>query len=113
MNPVSAFYPAQSPFAILLHGTVHYPGVVHGAGSNKQDPNLLTAEEQYAVVKANVDALKPLQVGIAVFTHDVGHLAVWEFNLSDFDPAAHPCATHIAGTVSPWRGSPSRSPAAA
>jgi hypothetical protein len=35
MNPVSAFYPAQSPFAILLHGTVHYPGVVHGAGCNE------------------------------------------------------------------------------
>jgi CCR4-NOT transcription complex subunit 7/8 len=55
-------------------------------------------------VKANVDALKPLQVGLAIFTHDVGHLAAWEFNLSDFDPTADPFATHsvayIAGTVS-------------
>uniref|UniRef100_K4AKW5 Uncharacterized protein n=3 Tax=Setaria italica TaxID=4555 RepID=K4AKW5_SETIT len=67
---------------------VHYPGVVvHGAGG-QQDPG---AEKRYAVVKANVDALKPLQVGLAVCTDD-GRVAAWEFNLSDFDPAADPHA---------------------
>ncbi|TVT98846.1 hypothetical protein EJB05_55826, partial [Eragrostis curvula] len=71
---------------------VHYPGVVHGGGG-QVDHNLLTAEARYAVVKANVDALKPLQVGLAVCTHD-GRLAAWEFNLSDFDPGADPCAAH-------------------
>lgn len=71
--------------------SVHYPGVVHGAGG--QDPNLLTAEERYTIVKANVDALKPLQVGLTVATRD-GRVAAWEFNLSGFDPAADACAAH-------------------
>ncbi|KAK3153325.1 hypothetical protein QOZ80_2BG0170790 [Eleusine coracana subsp. coracana] len=80
-------------FAARAHSvavTVHYPGVVHRA---EQDHSLLTAEERYAVVKANVDALKPLQVGLAVATHD-GRLAAWEFNLSGFNPAVDPCAAH-------------------
>ncbi|XP_062201475.1 probable CCR4-associated factor 1 homolog 11 [Phragmites australis] len=70
--------------------TVHYPGVVHGAS---QDQTMLTAEQRYAIVKANVDALKPLQVGLSICTHD-GRLAAWEFNLSGFDPAVDPYAAH-------------------
>ncbi|PVH32356.1 hypothetical protein PAHAL_9G380400 [Panicum hallii] len=66
---------------------VHYPGVIHGA----QDLGALTAEKRYTVLKANVDALKPLQVGLAVATDD-GRFAAWEFNLSDFDPDADPHA---------------------
>jgi CCR4-NOT transcription complex subunit 7/8 len=42
---------------------VHYPGIVHHPG---KDHNALTPEQRYALVKANVGALKPLQVGIAV-----------------------------------------------
>ena len=68
---------------------VHYPGVIHGVIG--QDLGALTAEKRYAVLKANVDALKPLQVGLAVATDD-GRFAAWEFNLSDFDPAADPHA---------------------
>jgi hypothetical protein len=34
---------------------VHYLGVVHGTG--ERDPNLLTADERYAIVKENVDAV--------------------------------------------------------
>jgi CCR4-NOT transcription complex subunit 7/8 len=71
---------------------VHYPGVVvHSTGGH--DPvGGHAAEKRYAVVKANVDALKPLQVGLAVCTDD-GRVTAWEFNLSDFDPAADPHAT--------------------
>ncbi|XP_039780750.1 probable CCR4-associated factor 1 homolog 11 [Panicum virgatum] len=68
---------------------VHYPGVIHGVIG--QDLGALTAEKRYAALKANVDALKPLQVGLAVATDD-GRFAAWEFNLSDFDPAADPHA---------------------
>ncbi|OEL19843.1 hypothetical protein BAE44_0019139 [Dichanthelium oligosanthes] len=44
---------------------VHYPGVVHGAAPPQADHNTLTPEQRYAAIKANVDALKPLQVGLA------------------------------------------------
>jgi CCR4-NOT transcription complex subunit 7/8 len=59
---------------------VHYPGLVHLSG---KDQNALTAEQRYALVKANVDALKPLQVGITVCDHH-GSSVAWEFNLCDF-----------------------------
>ncbi|KAL6906371.1 hypothetical protein ACP4OV_003972 [Aristida adscensionis] len=65
---------------------VHYPGVVHGAGRSHHQT---TPEERYAAVKADVDALKPIQLGLAVCTYD-GELAAWEFNLRDFHPAADP-----------------------
>lgn len=77
---------------------LHYPGVVHGAGHH--DLAALTAEQRYATVKANVDALKPLQLGLAVLT-DAGKVAAWEFNLSDFDPAVDP---HAVSSVSYLRG---------
>ncbi|XBI73313.1 hypothetical protein VPH35_067090 [Triticum aestivum] len=66
---------------------VHYPGAVHHPS---QDHNALTVEERYALVKANVDGLKPLQVGIALYDSDGGYLAAWEFNLRDFRPHADP-----------------------
>jgi CCR4-NOT transcription complex subunit 7/8 len=69
--------------------TLHYPGVIHGADA--RDPNLLTADERYAILNENVDALKPLQVGLAILTHE-DCLAAWEFNLSDFHPDVDPCA---------------------
>ncbi|TVU08989.1 hypothetical protein EJB05_42421, partial [Eragrostis curvula] len=73
---------------------VQYPGVVFNAAGNA-DPCAVTAEERYAAVKANVDALKPLQLGIAVGTHD-GRCVAWEFNLSGFDRAAD---QHAPGSV--------------
>ncbi|XP_062227614.1 probable CCR4-associated factor 1 homolog 11 [Phragmites australis] len=73
---------------------VHYPGVVHGA-AGQQDHNKLAAEKRYAIIKANVDALKPLQVGIAVGTDD-GRCLAWEFNLRGFDRETDP---HAARSV--------------
>ncbi|KAL6602747.1 hypothetical protein ACP70R_043108 [Stipagrostis hirtigluma subsp. patula] len=76
---------------------VQYPGVVvHGAAAGQQqDPAAPAADERYAVIKANVDALKPLQVGLAIGTDD-GRVLAWEFNLSGFDAAADP---HAARSV--------------
>ncbi|KAM3294132.1 hypothetical protein ACQJBY_037187 [Aegilops geniculata] len=66
---------------------VHYPGVIHHP---VQDHNALTAEQRYALVKANVDGLKPLQLGIVLYDSDGGYLDAWEFNLRDFRPQADP-----------------------
>ncbi|KAF8689390.1 hypothetical protein HU200_041933 [Digitaria exilis] len=77
--------------AVCVAVKVHYPGVIH-----HQDDGvaaLTTPEKRYAVVKANVDALKPLQLGLAICTDD-GRVAAWEFNLSDFDPAVDAHAAH-------------------
>ncbi|KAF8670665.1 hypothetical protein HU200_050477 [Digitaria exilis] len=73
--------------------TVHYPGVVvvpAGAGGQTSHA-LMTAEERYATMKANVDALKPIQVGLAVY-NDYGHVAAWEFNFRGFHPDTDPHA---------------------
>ncbi|KAF0904929.1 hypothetical protein E2562_038711 [Oryza meyeriana var. granulata] len=69
--------------ALYVAVNVHYPGVIHRAG---QDQASITAEQRYAAVKANVDELKPLQVGLAVYNAR-GQLVSWEINLSDFDAA--------------------------
>ncbi|KAK1646622.1 hypothetical protein QYE76_064427 [Lolium multiflorum] len=65
---------------------VQYPGLVHLPG---KDHNALTDEQRYALLKANVDALKPIQVGIAVRDRH-GMSCAWEFNLSDFRRLADP-----------------------
>ncbi|KAG0514450.1 hypothetical protein BDA96_10G192500 [Sorghum bicolor] len=43
---------------------IHYPGVIHNGG---QKHTSQTADERYSVIKANVDALKPIQVGLAIY----------------------------------------------
>ncbi|KAM0862740.1 hypothetical protein ACQ4PT_045057 [Festuca glaucescens] len=77
---------------------VHYPGIVHHPGN--KDHNALTPEQRYALVKANVDALKPIQVGIAVCDSQ-GRIQAWEFNLCDFrrlsDPHDESSLAYLAG----------------
>ncbi|XP_040381095.1 probable CCR4-associated factor 1 homolog 11 [Oryza brachyantha] len=66
--------------------TVQYPGcpfVVQNAGERKPYEKL-TAEERYQEVRANVDALRPIQVGLAIRAGD-GEPLVFEFNLRGFD----------------------------
>ncbi|TVU08988.1 hypothetical protein EJB05_42420, partial [Eragrostis curvula] len=77
--------------AVRVAVNVQYPGVVHGAGM-QADPGALAPEKRYAFLKANVDALKPLQLGLAVATDD-GRCLAWEFNLAGFDRDADPHAT--------------------
>lgn len=77
---------------------VHYPGIVYNLAG--KDHNSLTMEERYAVMKANVDHLKPLQVGIVICDHEGRHVA-WEFNLRDFrrfaDPHVKKSLDYLAG----------------
>ncbi|XBI20623.1 hypothetical protein VPH35_061872 [Triticum aestivum] len=53
------------------------PGLVHAAG---QDLNSMTVAQRYALMKANVDGLKPLQV---VGLRPPRPQVAWEFNLAD------------------------------
>ncbi|XP_066373620.1 probable CCR4-associated factor 1 homolog 11 [Miscanthus floridulus] len=80
---------------------IHYLGVIHG-GSQKHTSQ--TADERYSVIKANVDALKPIQVGLAIY-NDFGHIVAWEFNLRGFHPAtADPHAANSVGYLDEARG---------
>ena len=72
-----------------------YPGTLHGAPAG---PALTTAARYYAFVKANVDELPALQLGLTLCDEggklpeaidDYGRSLqlAWEFNFSDFDIA--------------------------
>ncbi|CAL5042645.1 unnamed protein product [Urochloa decumbens] len=63
--------------------SIHYPGAPRSQGP------AVTADQRYGAMKANVDRLKPIQLGLAVY-NDYGHIAAWEFNLRGFDPADDP-----------------------
>lgn len=72
-----------------------YPGTVHRPAAGRRDGQV-TADERYALVKANVDELPIVQLGMTL-CDDQGRLPVvldeqgcpvelaWEVNFSDFD----------------------------
>ena len=64
-------------------------GLDSSTQSTGQDLNSMAVPQRYALLKANVEGLKPLQVGIAVCDHQ-GQQVAWEFNLRDFRPQADP-----------------------
>ncbi|KAJ1272408.1 hypothetical protein BS78_06G199900 [Paspalum vaginatum] len=66
---------------------VQYPGCITRTKSSTEDA---APGERYALVRANVNPLQPLQVGLAVRTSG-GRLVAWQFNLCDFDIASHGC----------------------
>ncbi|PKA65190.1 putative CCR4-associated factor 1 like 11 [Apostasia shenzhenica] len=59
-------------------GTIHRPAK-HHAG--------ISPAERYALMRANVDDLRPIQVGLTL-----SDSFTWEFDLCDFDPRRHPHA---------------------
>ncbi|TVT99975.1 hypothetical protein EJB05_54626, partial [Eragrostis curvula] len=81
-------------FPIIVVDT-EYPGAVHRPAAGKRESQL-TADERYALVKANVDELPIVQLGVTICDAQ-GNLPrgvdlagrpvelAWEVNFSDFD----------------------------
>ncbi|CAN6237917.1 unnamed protein product [Urochloa humidicola] len=77
-----------------------YPGTVHRPAAGKRDGDF-TADERYALLRANADELPVVQLGVTlcdahgnlpvVVDFATGHHAerAWEFNFSDFDVESH------------------------
>ncbi|TVU09001.1 hypothetical protein EJB05_42435, partial [Eragrostis curvula] len=80
----SAALSRVAPRAVHVAFNVQYPGCVVAAHGRATHYSSLTADESYGVVRANVNPLRPIQVGLAVRTDD-GALHAWQFNLRDFD----------------------------
>lgn len=77
-----------APRAIHVTVSVQYPGcaVAQAGTGGRRKYAQLTTEERYDMVKANVNELHPIQVGLAIRTDDGGsELVVFEFNLRGFD----------------------------
>ncbi|KAJ8513841.1 hypothetical protein OPV22_004275 [Ensete ventricosum] len=64
-----------------------FPGFI------RSTPPYASEEDLYADVKYNVDSMKLIQLGIALFDEN-GNTpwqgCCWQFNFSDFDPSVHP-----------------------
>ncbi|CAO2045551.1 unnamed protein product [Urochloa humidicola] len=77
-----------------------YPGTVHRPPVGKRDADL-TADERYALLRANADELPIVQLGVTlcddhgnlpvILDYATGHATerAWEFNFSDFDVGSH------------------------
>ncbi|KAK1662190.1 hypothetical protein QYE76_050349 [Lolium multiflorum] len=86
----------EAEFAWIQHAQEHYPyvsmdtefpGVIHAPSKHHAE---LTPPERYAGLKANVDALHLIQVGLAFAATAHSPPAVaFEINLREFDPRVH------------------------
>ncbi|CAN0847318.1 Probable CCR4-associated factor 1 homolog 11 [Linum grandiflorum] len=78
----------------LISMDTEFPGVVMRAQGVEQSHRAQDATDRYAILKANVDALKLIQVGLTMADKDgnlpdlnlgTGSCYIWEFNFRDFD----------------------------
>ncbi|GJN00999.1 hypothetical protein PR202_ga18229 [Eleusine coracana subsp. coracana] len=84
-----AYLGALLPHFPVVHVDTEFPGTVHDSATPR---HLRGPREVYALVKRNVDALKPLQIGVAL-SGAAGRCPVaWQFNLRGFDPRVDPHA---------------------
>jgi CCR4-NOT transcription complex subunit 7/8 len=67
-----------------------FPGEIHTTSSKKYFE--LSPLERYEGIKANVNALHLIQVGLAFATADSRPSLAFEINLREFDPRVHPHA---------------------
>ncbi|CAK8544126.1 unnamed protein product [Lathyrus sativus] len=74
----------------LISMDTEFPGVV--IGSDPGDPFRDSADTLYSVLKANVDRLNLIQIGLTLSDHTgdlpnfgTDQLFIWEFNFKDFD----------------------------
>ncbi|OEL26788.1 putative CCR4-associated factor 1-like protein 11 [Dichanthelium oligosanthes] len=96
MDLIAALLP-QYPYVVV---DTEYPGTVHCPPDGTRDADL-TPDERYALVKANVDELPIVQLGLTlcdahgslpvVVDYTTGYYTerAWEFNFSDFDIDRH------------------------
>jgi len=73
-----------------------FPGVIF-----QSHPTLWQPQNNYAVMKANVDCMHLIQVGLTFSdyhgnlpTFGTSHRFIWEFNFCEFDVTCHPHAPH-------------------
>ncbi|KAF8643523.1 hypothetical protein HU200_013343 [Digitaria exilis] len=100
LDQIAAFLPLF-PYVVV---DTEYPGTVHLPSPGKLEPDL-TPDERYALVRANVDELPIVQLGLTlcdgngnlpvVFDHFIGQTErAWEFNFCDFDVGRHRHVPH-------------------
>ncbi|QCE11930.1 CCR4-NOT transcription complex subunit 7/8 [Vigna unguiculata] len=75
---------------------IEFPGVIF-----QSHPTLRQPQNNYAVMKANVDCMHLIQVGLTFSdyhgnlpTFGTSHHFIWEFNFCEFDVTCHPHAPH-------------------
>ena len=96
LDTVAALLP-RHPYVVV---DTEYPGTVHRPPAGTRDADL-SPDERYALVRANVDELPIVQLGLTlcdahgnlpvVVDYETGHHVerAWEFNFSDFDVGRH------------------------
>ncbi|KAG2650396.1 probable CCR4-associated factor 1 homolog 11 [Panicum virgatum] len=96
LDTVAALLP-RHPYVVV---DTEYPGTVHRPPAGTRDADL-SPDERYALVRANVDELPIVQLGLTlcdahgnlpvVADYETGHHVerAWEFNFSDFDISRH------------------------
>jgi len=73
-----------------------FPGIIF-----QPHPSFRNPQNNYAIMKANVDSMHLIQVGLTLLdrhdnlpTFGTSNRFIWEFNFCEFDVTCHPHAPH-------------------